>query len=397
MKISNWLLVAVFQLIPTMLLAQSCSRMVVEDINGNKYYYYKDSIKKVYFEGINPDKFFSNENEAVHRYMQEVYYSDFSHSEIENYAKESGYRMGQPTPFFFPISDSNILGGYNDKVDFKLYHCWTDSLLIHNQLPFSQAQEIIPCMEPGVPMVYELSKIEAPESIVYRDTVLNCDQLRMILAYGGGNIRDIGGWKTKDGKSIRYGKIIRGSRVSKMIELDSVVFKKILKIAVDIDLRSNEELNLEDNDPSNDKNYSPFGDDVEYYHCPLPLHGDILLPYNVYADVIKIIIRSVMENKSIYIHCSGGADRTGALMILLESILGVIDSDIAKEYELTSFDQNYYDKSNFRYCTRCKVVLDYFASLGSSGDTQKEKIESFLLEHGVSLEELSSFRQIMLK
>ena len=111
----------------------------------------------------------------------------------------------------------------------------------------------------------------------------------------------------------------------------------------------------------------------------------------------KIIIKSIVENKNVYIHCAGGADRTGALMILLESILGVVDSDVAKDYELTSFAHNYYDKSNFRYCTRCKVVLDYFASLGSSGDTQKEKIESFLLEHGVSLEELSSFRQIILK
>ena len=104
-----------------------------------------------------------------------------------------------------------------------------------------------------------------------------------------------------------------------------------------------------------------------------------------------------MGNKNVYIHCAGGADRTGALMILLESILGVVDSDIAKDFELTSFDQNYYDKSNFRYCTRCKVVLDYFASLGSRGNTQQDKIESFLIDQGVSLEEILSFRQIMLK
>jgi hypothetical protein len=45
----------------------------------------------------------------------------------------------------------------------------------------------------------------------------------------------------------------------------------------------------------------------------------------------------VKNNKPVYFHCHIGADRTGCLGFLIEGLLGVSESDIYKEYELTTF------------------------------------------------------------
>lgn len=39
----------------------------------------------------------------------------------------------------------------------------------------------------------------------------------------------------------------------------------------------------------------------------------------------------------VYFHCHGGSDRTGTLAFLIEALLGVSESDLSKDYELTSF------------------------------------------------------------
>lgn len=57
---------------------------------------------------------------------------------------------------------------------------------------------------------------------------------------------------------------------------------------------------------------------------------------NLYADSIKQIIRLLYNGQAVYIHCMVGADRTGTLAFLLEALLGVSESDLSKDFELTS-------------------------------------------------------------
>ena len=38
-----------------------------------------------------------------------------------------------------------------------------------------------------------------------------------------------------------------------------------------------------------------------------------------------------------YFHCHGGSDRTGTLAFLLEGLLGVSESDLSKDFELTYY------------------------------------------------------------
>lgn len=174
------------------------------------------------------------------------------------------------------------------------------------------------------------------------------------------------------------------------------VLRNVLNIGAEIDIRSVEELYLDDEDSFNDMNYSLIGNDIDYYHCPLPIN-DFLLSHSVYAEIFHRIVFALRSNKTIYLHCAGGADRTGAVMMMLETVLGVEESDIAKDFELTSFAPAYYDNNNFRFCYRCKTVLDYFDSCGDEGTTRNERIESFLKKNGVTSSEISDFKRLMLK
>ena len=97
------------------------------------------------------------------------------------------------------------------------------------------------------------------------------------------------------------------------------------------------------------------------------------------------------ENYPIYYHCWGGADRTGTYAFLLGSILGMSDEDLAMDYELTSLSVwgcRSQDGEGFR------AVLDGIAPYGR---TAKERAENFLMEQGVTMEQIESIRTILLE
>ena len=57
----------------------------------------------------------------------------------------------------------------------------------------------------------------------------------------------------------------------------------------------------------------------------------------LYQQAIRCIIGWLGEGKTVYFHCAEGADRTGTLAFLIEALLGVSESDLSKDYELTTF------------------------------------------------------------
>ena len=52
---------------------------------------------------------------------------------------------------------------------------------------------------------------------------------------------------------------------------------------------------------------------------------------------LQFLFDAVKHNEPVYFHCTAGADRTGTLACILEAILGMSQSDIDKDYELTCF------------------------------------------------------------
>lgn len=151
------------------------------------------------------------------------------------------------------------------------------------------------------------------------------------------NIRDLGGFTTKDNKKIRYNKIIRSSLIQTIDkeEIDNFVNKNILTV---IDLRDSDEIKKKNNALSLDKRF-------KYNNIPLKgkdfpkLEKDIAKGYiNIIDDkdsvykVIKIIMNS---NNGVIFSCNSGKDRTGMISMLLLLICGVPDKDIIADYEIS--------------------------------------------------------------
>lgn len=104
--------------------------------------------------------------------------------------------------------------------------------------------------------------------------------------------------------------------------------------------------------------------------------------------------------RNVYIHCQGGCDRTGTLSFLLLGLLGVLESDLAKEYELSSFSHIGYGR--LRTTTKAVDTYDYVGMVAAikeyNGDTITEKFYDFAITGcGISEEMLALFRDLMLE
>ena len=143
------------------------------------------------------------------------------------------------------------------------------------------------------------------------------------------NMRDLGGWRI-DGGHIAYGKLFRGARLDRISGGGKDIFLNELGISVDLDLRGN--------------NYSEAGalpviEGVTYARFPVNkfLGRGTGNTEEMYQQAIRCIIGWLSQGKAVYFHCAQGADRTGTLAFLIEALLGVSESDLSKDYELTTF------------------------------------------------------------
>jgi hypothetical protein len=103
---------------------------------------------------------------------------------------------------------------------------------------------------------------------------------------------------------------------------------------------------------------------------------------------------AVKENYPIYMHCTGGADRTGTVSFLLNAMLGVSELECIQDYELTSF--SVYEERNTRSGPYAKYYEEFRAQLDAyAGDTLQEKAEAYLIRIGVTKAEIDSIKAIM--
>ena len=153
------------------------------------------------------------------------------------------------------------------------------------------------------------------------------------------NIRDLGGWKAENDKTIRYGKLYRGAKIDGMKGKENAKTNfKNLGIGLDMELRGGK-----DSEENTDYSEVRPVTDIDWIQFPVikllgVVEGNPGKTAGLYRQAIKEIISFLQEDKgAVYFHCEGGADRTGALAFLIEAILGVSESDMSKDYELTTF------------------------------------------------------------
>ena len=211
------------------------------------------------------------------------------------------------------------------------------------------------------------------------------------------NARDLGGWKTKDGKTVRYRMIYRGGRLQQST-LTSKKGREDLKaqgILAQLDLRGKSDV-LE----------KPAVDYMEFC-APVIEEGYTHLLQNDGAKVkqcFEFIAKCVKENKPVYFHCSLGRDRTGTLAMIILGLLGVDEGDISKEYELTQFAPDEWATSGGE-TTKMTRRADYKGAANyiwnnfvGEGETFAKGMEKYLTSEkvGVSPETIAEFRSLML-
>ena len=227
-------------------------------------------------------------------------------------------------------------------------------------------------------------------------TIHTLGQLRMIRAEGIDNVRDLGGWPTSSGKHIRYGLLYRGVEMNTayspvpdyaqsahcLTEKDRRILREDLGIRAELDLRKYEE------NPS--KGYSALGRDIVYANYNIN-YGEISSAENqaMLLSCFRFIAEQIGAGRPTYIHCIWGADRTGLLCMLLEGLLGVSQSNLDKDYELTSFTGN----TRYRNETSYQSVLKKIVAM--DGRTLQEKFRNCWKGFGATDAELDKFIEMM--
>ena len=189
------------------------------------------------------------------------------------------------------------------------------------------------------------------------------------------NMRDLGGAAAKDGRRIRYGRLIRSAYFGKGGP-HAGHDKRRLGIRTDLDLR----------EPGG----AMMGKDVDYVNLSAPAYESAIRKGGPWFRQVFDVLKDE-SRYPIAFHCHKGADRTGTLAALVELLLGVDIADVRKNWELTAF-----------YNPNPKFKSDRFDRFEAAlaelpGATPNEKAESFARQAGVTEDELATFRARMLE
>ena len=168
----------------------------------------------------------------------------------------------------------------------------------------------------------------------------NTYSLRNMRVEGVTNMRDIGGWRTIDGHTVKYGKVYRGGTLASITAHGKETFLATMGVKTEIDLRRDGESELIDNR-------------LNYQKCDIWGYTQIIPGFSIYTEDTfekrpfdELSMPSLKKgfeiladsnNYPVYFHCAAGADRTGTFAYLINGLLGVPYEDLARDFELTTF------------------------------------------------------------
>ena len=217
---------------------------------------------------------------------------------------------------------------------------------------------------------------------------------RFINCEGIKNMRDIGNYKTVDGKTVNIGLIYRCGQLNKLnttdklITQDGLITMRRLGIKTEIDLRTQETAVIN----------RSYIENASYHLIPIRGSNDKnpanLFEKNSYELVKLMEILGNKDNYPMIIHCAGGADRTGFVCYTLEALLGMSKEDCIRDYLLTNFAVDATTSAR----VYSAIENDYISGYDNcKGSTLSEKVENHLLDLGAKKSDIDNFKSIMLK
>lgn len=219
---------------------------------------------------------------------------------------------------------------------------------------------------------------------------------RVMTIDGAYNTRDCGGYTTTQGKRVKQGMVYRGAALNGEGNDDGFEFsitrdgKKYMREQMNI--RSEISL-LGGND-----GHSTIHSSIPMYSFRVSGYGDAFKPDYVAAYRALFSRLAKPETYPTYIHCQGGADRTGTVCFLLEALLGVEMRDLICDYEFTTFSTlaviGARSTVSGLYAPMFKEMNDKLNEF--EGNSLMQKTENYLLHIGVTADEIASVRNILL-
>ncbi len=173
---------------------------------------------------------------------------------------------------------------------------------------------------------------------------------RHVVLEGQPNFRDLGGYKTSDGRAVKSGLIFRSGELPRLTDKDVAKLKQ-LGIKTVVNFLTDVEIEAKGRDrlPSGAKEFSlpiKVGDDLAKAGLEARQSGDFSkLPPEINQQVHQVLVAEATaeyaallrevakpENRPIVFHCSHGVHRTGTAAAIVLSALGVPWEAVRKDY-----------------------------------------------------------------
>lgn len=297
------------------------------------------------------------------------------------------------------MKDVGNIGSPYRGFEFRYNFLDSDGLLLLSESPkLAGAEEyilsknstvlIIDNLKTGTTYYYKV-KVGGQE---YAGSFRTAQSTRYVDIPGAKNTRDIGGYRTLDGKTVKQGLMIRGTEIdgiesSYILPSNEVEnIQNTFSFAYDMDLRSSGLLGS-----ASAAYRSHLGENVGHKFYGAPQYGQIFNA--VFHANLRQIFSDLADKEKypMYLHCTWGRDRTGTIVYLLQGILNVDEEDMKKEFTLSGFLDN--DLLEPTYLDAIDIGLQPY-----DGNTLQEKIVTFLTTVvGVTDEEIASIRRIFLE
>lgn len=192
----------------------------------------------------------------------------------------------------------------------------------------------------------------------------NLKRSRVLKIPGVRNLRDLGGYKTLDGRTVRWGRLFRSGRLSELSSRGLDILSKIGFYSI-IDFRSAYEV---------ERNPDRLPEGPAFIHLPVMDEANremsqeirrriqdnhfggfdpsslILRAYQQFPTEFTPAYKTFMENirdsegAPVLWHCTAGKDRTGYAAAILLRVLGVDQSTIHEDYLLSNQHVKLIDK-----------------------------------------------------
>ena len=221
---------------------------------------------------------------------------------------------------------------------------------------------------------------------------------RLIRVPGVPNLRDLGGWKTADGRRVRQGLLYRSANLcenaaecpgrpprTRMTPTTCHYMTNALGIRTELDLRSPKECE--------GLFGSPLGPSVQRVEVSSGCYSQMDKPWA--KEALLKALRLIADERSLPLlfHCSGGRDRTGTFAFIVNGLLGVSPEDLARDWDATALwdnERDWFNRNN-SYAALLAVMGAY------PGSTLNERIKAYVKAAGFSDAEIAHLRSLLLQ